>query len=197
MDKKQQNKNVFNKVADVYDFAPFQWWMKRFYRPVFSEVELTKDKKLLDVSCGTGNMLKEMSKTTKADLYGVDLSENMIKQAKKKLKNVNLQTADVHSLPFEDSFFDYVVTTEAFHHYYDQSKAVAEMKRVVKPGGKVIVVDIEFFFNSIHRLFEKLEPGCVKVNSKEELKKLFEDEDLKVEKQERSFGFAVMTVGVK
>lgn len=193
--KKEENKQIFDKVAEIYDFAPFQWWMRRFYRPVFSEVELDKSKKLLDVSCGTGNMLKEMSEAGEADLYGVDLSENMIEQAKEKLKDVDLQTADVHSLPFENDLFDYVTTTEAFHHYYGQSKAIAEMKRVVKPGGKVIVVDIEFFFSVVHRLFEQLEPGCVKVNSKEEMRQLFKQQNLDVVRQERSFLFAVMTIG--
>ena len=195
--KKQRNKNIFNKVADIYDFAPFQWWMSRFYSPIFSEVELKKDKKLLDVSCGTGNMLKEMSETFDAELYGIDLSEEMIKHAQNKLTNVNLQVADVSSLPFEDNFFDYVTTTEAFHHYYDQNKALSEMKRVVKPRGKVIIVDIEFFFKSVHRLFEKLEPGCVKVNSRQEMKDLFKQTGLEVEKQKRGFLFAVMTVGSK
>lgn len=195
MNNKEKNKQVFDKVADIYDFAPFQWWMRRFYRPIFSEVELESNKRLLDVSCGTGNMLKEMEQSSDTELYGADLSENMIKQAEEKLENVNLQTVDVHSLPFEDDFFDYVTTTEAFHHYYNQTKAVAEMRRIVKPGGKVIVVDIEFFFNFVHRIFERLEPGCVKVNSGEEMRQLFQEQNLDIIKQERSFIFAVATVG--
>jgi len=66
----------------------------------------------------------------------------MLEVTKSKLgDNVKLQKSDVHNLPFENNIFDYVITTEAFHHYYDQMKVIGEMKRVTKQGAKIIVVD--------------------------------------------------------
>jgi ubiquinone/menaquinone biosynthesis C-methylase UbiE len=122
----------------------------------------------------------------------------MLKKARTKLpKNVTLVNADVHNLPFKDDYFDYVITTEAFHHYHNQERALSEMKRVVKKGGKVIVSDIHFFLRPIHWLFEKLEPGCVKINSKKEMRELFEKIALKNVRQSRNFIFAVMTTGEK
>ena len=91
----------------------------------------------------------------------------MLAVARTKLpKEATLLKADVHRLPFKDDFFDYVTSTEAFHHYHDQQKALQEMFRVTKTGGKIIIVDINFFLRHIHWLFQKIEPGCVKVNSK-------------------------------
>ena len=88
-----------------------------------------------------------------------------------------------------------VVSTEAFHHYDDQLKALQEMVRVSK--GRVIVVDINFFLRPLHGLFEKLEPGCVKINNKKEMRELFREAGLREIRQKRSFLLAVATMGMK
>jgi len=198
---KEPNKNVkqnlalFDQWAKSYDKPLLQFWMKKFHNPVFKELQLKKETKVLDISCGTGELLKKLE--GKADLYGIDISEEMLKIAKQKLSSATLQKADVHKLPFEDNSFDHVLSTEAFHHYYNQQKALKEMVRVTKKGGKVIVVDINFFLRPIHWLFETFEPGCVKVNNKRDLKRLFHQARLQKVHQKRNFAFAVMTVGEK
>ena len=192
----QQNRQLFDRWAKSYDNAVFQFWMKKFHAPAAAGLQLTSKTKVLDISCGTGELLKRLQ--GKAQLYGVDLSEEMLAVARTKLpKEATLLKADVHRLPFKDDFFDYVTSTEAFHHYHDQQKALQEMFRVTKTGGKIIIVDINFFLRHIHWLFQKIEPGCVKVNSKKEMKKLFEEAGLRNIKQKRNFLFAVMTVGKK
>ena len=197
-----KNQYFFNKWAKSYDRLSNQYWMKRFQLPVFKELQLyqkTKTK-ILDISCGTGELLKKLEEKTegKAMLYGADLSEEMLNKARSKLSSkVKLGQANVHALPFKDNSFDYVISTEAFHHYYDQQKAVQEMQRVAKEGGKVIIVDINFFLKLIHWLFKKFEPGHVKINSRKEMRQLFELAGLKNIRQRRNFLFAIMTVGEK
>jgi len=192
----KKNRIFFDRWAKSYDAGLFQFWMRRFYLPVLKEVILTKKSRLLDISCGTGELLQKWR--GKAQLYGGDISEEMLKKAQTKLpEGVTLVKADVHNLPFKNNYFDYVITTEAFHHYYDQKIALAEMCRVTKKGGKVIVSDINFFLKPIHWLFEKVEPGCVKINSKREMRELFEKNTLKNVRQNRNFIFAVMTTGEK
>ncbi|HLC71702.1 MAG TPA: hypothetical protein VJI32_06835, partial [Candidatus Nanoarchaeia archaeon] len=61
----------------------------------------------------------------------------------------------------------------------------------------VSVVDVNFFSSGIHWLFRKLEPGCVKINSKKEMRGLFEAAGFRNIRQQRNFIFAVMTVGEK
>jgi len=191
-----KNRYFFNRWAKNYDRASNQLWMKRFQVPALKELLLNQKSKVLDLSCGTGELLKKLE--GKATLYGVDISEEMLAKARIKLSpKVKLRKADVHTLPFKDKYFDYVISTEAFHHYYDQQKAVQEMQRVTKEGGKVIIVDINFFLKPIHWLFKRYEPGHVKINSKKEMKQLFTQAGLKNIKQQRNFIFAIMTVGEK
>lgn len=194
-DNIKKNRTYFDRWAKSYDKSLFQFWMKRFYSPVLQEVKLEKESRFVDISCGTGELLQKIQ--GKGELYGVELSEEMLKKARLKLHKVKLLKADVHQLPFPDDYFDYVVTTEAFHHYYDQQLALQEMSRIAKTGGKVIVSDINFFLRLIHRLFEKLEPGCVKINSKKEMRRLFERTGLRNIRQKRNFLFAIMTIGEK
>ena len=194
--KIEENLSFFDRWASTYDRFLFQFWMKKFHVPVLKELLLNQKTKVLDISCGTGELLKKLE--GKAELHGIDLSQEMLSKARAKLsQNVKLRKADVHDLPFKDIFFDYVISTEAFHHYYDQQKAVREMARIIKSGGKVIVVDINFFLKPIHWLFKKLEPGHVKINSRKEMKQLFQQAGLKDIRQRRNFLFAIMTVGEK
>ena len=195
--KREQNKIFFDRWAGSYDFSLFQFWMKRFHRAVLEEVEKKKPASLLDISCGTGELLKELyDKYNTITLEGIDFSEEMLAKAKEKLPpTVKLMQGDVHHLPYKDTSFDMVVSTEAFHHYDDQLKALQEMVRVSK--SKVIVVDINFFLRPLHWLFEKLEPGCVKINNRREMRELFREAGLKNIKQRKSFLFAVVTIGMK
>ena len=170
--------------------------MRKFYRPLLKDI--LDHHSILDVSCGSGEFLRELSEKTAAKLHGMDFSEKMVKLASRKLYGkAEIIQGDVHQLPYGDNTFDDVVSTEAFHHYYDQRKALHEMKRVAKKGGKVIIADINFFMRFIHRLFEHLEPGCVKINSPQEMKNFFLTEGLVNITQKRSFLFSVITTGVK
>ncbi|HIH47027.1 TPA: methyltransferase domain-containing protein [Candidatus Woesearchaeota archaeon] len=198
----KKNLETFNRWAPQYDFSLFQWWMKKFHRKVFAEVdknvEAKQKAKFLDLSCGTGELLYELAKTKpRLQLFGVDIAENMLALAKHKVPSAKFFQMDVHHLKLKDNTFDYVVSTEAFHHYPNQHKAVSEMVRVCKPGGKVMIADINFFSSLLHHLFVKVEPGCVYINSRKEMIRLFEEAGLKNIRQERTFLFAVTTIGMK
>ena len=195
----EKNKNFFDKWSSSYNHAIFQFWMKRFHNAAIKEIDFNKKAKILDISCGTGKLLSSLwQKSNKNSYFGVDISDGMLKKAKDKLpKRIKLRIMDVHNLSFPDNYFDYVISTEAFHHYHDQPKALAEMKRVVKEGGKVIVVDVNFFLYPVHYLFEKLEPGCRKINSRKEMHLLFRKAGFNKIIQQRSFWFSVMTRGIK
>lgn len=182
--------------------------MKGFHRLVFWEIDFTKPAKVLDISCGTGELLKSLQERDvqgNLQVYGLDIAEEMIQKAKLKLPepHVHFSQGDVHHLKFPANTFDYVLSTEAFHHYGDQRQALREMVRVTKKGGKsraggkVIVVDVNFFCSFIHKLFQRFEPGCVKINSRKEMLVLFEQAGLKEIFQRRTFLFAVGTKGRK
>ncbi len=97
-------------------------------------------KTILDVGCGSGWFLNEVSKRfPKTQLTGVDLYPDAITYGKKRYRKLDLQQADAHKLPFKSGSFDVVICTEVIEHLYDISVAIAEMKRVVKPGSTIII----------------------------------------------------------
>ncbi|MBI2102957.1 class I SAM-dependent methyltransferase [Candidatus Woesearchaeota archaeon] len=194
------NKAFFDRWSKTYDSLGIRFWMRRFQVPALREIQFNSEIKILDLSCGTGELLQELYNRDKRKikLYGLDVSGKMLEVARKKLPSqVTLVKGDVHSLPFGSEEFDYVLCTEAFHHYYSQSRAIAEMKRVLKSSGKIIIVDVNFFLPPVHWLFQKIEPGCVKINNKREVRLLFRKNGVKVIKQQRNFLFAIMTIGQK
>ena len=188
------NKNTFDKVARHYDFFIIKNWMKKFNKSIL-RINFRKSDKILDISCGTGELLLELERKGMKDLYGLDISNNMLCKAKEKLKYATLKEGDVHELPYKDSIFDYVISTEALHHYSSQSKALQEMKRVCKNQGRVIVVDIDFW--KFNKILEKFEPGCVKVNNRKEMHLLFCRAGFKIIKQSKDFLFSFVTIGTK
>jgi len=193
--KIEENKLFFNRWSGTYDNWLFQFWMKRFHDIALQTIN-NKQGAILDVSCGSGELLSELAWRGFQKLHGVDIADKMLSTARKKLPGkVKLYEADVLNLPFASHTFDYVASTEAFHHYPEQEQALLELKRVLKKGGSLIVADINFFIHPVHWLFEKFEPGCVKVNSAKEMRQLFNRVGLKIEKQKRTFLFSVTTVG--
>jgi len=194
--KREENVQLFNRWAKTYDAPLLRFWMKGFHKVALRIIK-NKESKVLDISCGSGELLRELAKRKFKKLYGVDIAPKMLDVAGRKLPSfVKLQEADVHALPFPHGMFDYVISTEAFHHYDKQKEALQEMKRVTHKNGYIIVADINFFFHFIHFLFEKLEPGCVKVNSKKQIRRIFDEVGLKIIEQKRTFLFAITTVGV-
>ncbi|MBI2112450.1 class I SAM-dependent methyltransferase [Candidatus Woesearchaeota archaeon] len=195
------NKRLFNRVANHYDSLLVKYWMKKFNKSVLG-LGFKKESRILDISCGTGELLLELQKRGMSNLYGIDISEEMLNKARKKLQASNeesqhltLTKGDVHELPYPDSSFDDVISTEAFHHYHHQEKALSEMKRVCKQGGRIIIVDVDFgIFNP---LLVKLEPGCVKVNTKQEMVNLFKEAGLRDYEQKKEFIFSFMTIARK
>lgn len=197
-EKTQVSVAFFTDLADRYDHPLIKWWMKKFQSGALEEIDLNKPSFILDASCGTGELLKTLQQCVhkKTRLVGVDITDSMLAIARKKLlASVKLEKQDVHHLKYKNCSFDYVISTEAFHHYALQKTALKEFVRVAKK--KVIVVDVNFFLPALHQLFAIIEPGCVKINTRKEMRQLFEEAGLKNIKQQRNFLFSIVTVGEK
>ncbi|MGD9808283.1 MAG: class I SAM-dependent methyltransferase [Deferribacterales bacterium] len=101
---------------------------------------------VLDVACGPGLVACEFARYC-AHVTGVDITPEMIKQAKisqseKRLGNMSWDIGEAYPLPYEDDTFSLVITRYSFHHFHDVRQALAEMMRVCKPGGRVLVADV-------------------------------------------------------
>ena len=103
------------------------------------------DDTVLDVACGGGLVVCAFAKTV-CHATGIDLTPAMLEQARKNqaaqgLTNITWKQGDVLPLPLPDASFSIVTSRFAFHHFLDPLAVLKEMKRVAKPGGKVMVVD--------------------------------------------------------
>ncbi len=102
--------------------------------------------RVLDVGCGTGVFAEKMrSALPNAEVWGVDLVSAMLKGGRSRWKAhfgriVPIQ-GDSERLPFADGSFDAVTCANSFHHYPRQDVAVAEFRRVLRPGGSLLLVD--------------------------------------------------------
>jgi ubiquinone/menaquinone biosynthesis C-methylase UbiE len=100
---------------------------------------------VLDVACGPGTIVVTFARRVRRAV-GLDATEAMLAQARKlaseqALKNVSWQAGDVYRLPFPDAAFDIVTCRFAFHHLEEPRRAFAEMIRVCRSGGRVVLCD--------------------------------------------------------
>lgn len=104
------------------------------------------DAHLLDLGCGAGHASFAAAAVVKS-VVSYDLSAQMLTvvsqaAADKKLMNIEVKQGLAESLPFDDRSFDVVISRYSTHHWHDVGQALREVKRVLRPGGKVIFMDV-------------------------------------------------------
>jgi len=96
-------------------------------------------KRILDVGCGKGRFARVFQEQQpEAELWGLDISEEMLRFVP---DGIHTKAGSMTELPFEDSFFDGAYATESLEHAVEIDKAVAEICRVVKPDGRIAIID--------------------------------------------------------
>lgn len=139
----------FDAWSSTYDDSALQRvFFDRVHARVARELESvlrgTAAPVVVDVGCGTGRLLARLrAALPAAKLIGVDAAAGMIDVASRKpeLQGVRLSVAAVEALPLEDASCDVVVSTVSFHHWSDQAAGLAEVARVLRPGGRLLLVD--------------------------------------------------------
>ena len=132
----------WDMAAGVYDFAE-RLINRRVYDGTGAIVAemITADSRVLECACGTGSISRYLAEKA-GFLRAVDLSSGMLRQAEKNLRNfhnVRLCKGDIYDLRCRDNGFDYVVAGNVIHLLDEPYKAVDELLRVCKKGGKVII----------------------------------------------------------
>jgi len=107
--------------------------------------------RILDAGCGLGLYVRALRRFSD-EVYGVDIDPERIAQASRELPN--LQVAPAEALPFEDNFFDVVLSHEVLEHVNDDRAAAREAVRVLRPGGRLIVfVPNRWWFFETHGIY--------------------------------------------
>jgi ubiquinone/menaquinone biosynthesis C-methylase UbiE len=116
----------------------------------FALLELQSGQHILDLGCGTGEDARVMAQriAPAGRVVAVDGSERMIAVARQRAEGcglpVQFHVGDIHQLPFADDSFDASRADRLFMHLETPERALGEMKRVTKPGGRVLVYEVDF-----------------------------------------------------
>ena len=151
-------------------------------RRVVELLELNEGDYFLDIGCGTGWAVRLAAETVNYHgfFYGVDLSEKMIEKANQNFEgkeNFHFIKADSRAIPLDGGKFDAIICTHSFHHYIDPQAVVNEIYRLLKPGGKVFVLDPtvdSVFGRVIDIIIRFVQPEHVKMYSTGEFMRFFE-----------------------
>jgi len=101
------------------------------------DIKKNETMKLLDIACGQGTLLALAENYV--ETYGVDISKEAIKKARKIAKNTVFKISSAEKLPFKNSFFDYMTCMGSLEHFPNMDTALKEMNRVIKPNGKILI----------------------------------------------------------
>lgn len=173
-DYKNLSKSAFNVQANTYDVDKTGKHARGQYKYVLNELQQLDFQKILDVGCGTGEILKSIKERYSfVKLYGLDISEEMLKQANDKLKGTaTLILGDAENITLETNSFDLLLCTDSFHHYPNPQQAISEFYRVLKHGKFLLIADYwkPFPIRQIMNLFISYSnEGDVKIYSKKEI----------------------------
>jgi ubiquinone/menaquinone biosynthesis C-methylase UbiE len=98
-----------------------------------------RGKRVLDVGCGKGRFARVFrEQEPEAEIWGLDISEEMLRFVP---EGIHTRAGSMTELPFENAFFDAAYATESLEHAVEIEKAVSEICRVVKPGGRIAIID--------------------------------------------------------
>lgn len=188
---------------------PFHgWWLKK--------LDLAEDSKVLDVGCGTGWASRIVARMVpNGEVVGIDFAQGMVQKAKQLASkdkkhnygNLSFKIADVEAIPYPDDYFDCVICIESFSWFPNPAAALREMKRVLKPGGKLYVADVpdSRLLRLVLKVWKLFTPGLDKWNiySENEFEEFLEAEFTGVYQQKGIWIFklwgedVLLTVGTK
>jgi demethylmenaquinone methyltransferase / 2-methoxy-6-polyprenyl-1,4-benzoquinol methylase len=133
---------MFDRIASVYDLmnsvmtaGMHQRWRER-------AVDFCNSpRRALDVATGTGDLAIAL-RNRGANVVGVDFAEKMLEIARRKAPDIDFRTGNALALEFEDDQFDAATVGFGARNFDDLDRGIAEMVRVVKPGGRVVILEI-------------------------------------------------------
>lgn len=166
--KKEQVREMFNNIAHRYDFLNriMSLGIDRTWRTkAVNYIGEGKPELILDLATGTGDFAIEALRLQPKQIIGLDLSEEMMQIGRKKAKEHNaeciltFQQGDSENMPFADNTFDAITVGFGVRNFENLEKGLSEMLRVLKPNGRVAILEaarpMQFPFRQIFDLYYK------------------------------------------
>ncbi len=186
---KEEIQKAFTQQAAGFGSSKMNFTKQDYLDYMVTKMAPTKTDCVLELAAGTcicGRAVAPYAKhVTCLDMTPAMLSVGKNAAEKEHLDNMSFVLGDVAELPFLDESFDIVFSRLAFHHFPDIHQPFAEMKRVLKPGGKLVIVDMEAAEEELRQTEDEIEilrdPSHVRNRSKAELLSLYEKNGMKVD----------------
>lgn len=214
--KQEQIVKMFDSIAKKYDFVNRvltfgidKKWREKSVKNALNLID-KKDIKILDVACGTGDMIEiwkkeAFKKDIKTTICGLDPSSGMLEVAKKRFPEVKFYKAYATEIPCKDNSLDGISISFGIRNVVEIQKAIREFNRILKKGGIALILEftkaekphklrecVDFYSNKIlpkiggilsknKEAYEYLPNSIENFYTPNELKKLFEDNGFKTE----------------
>ncbi|MBP1950725.1 class I SAM-dependent methyltransferase [Virgibacillus litoralis] len=190
MREKDDVKRVFSKNKEAYVTSSTHAFGKDLSLMI-NWLQPKSTMKVLDIATGGGHVAKHLANHVK-QVVATDITEDMLENTALYLEshnNINYAVADAEDLPFEGENFDIVSCRIAAHHFPNPERFIAEVNRVLKPGGQFLLIDniapeaqkFDQFINSLEKMRDH---SHVRSRSLIEWKKLFDDRNLSIIKEQ-------------
>lgn len=163
----EKERKYWDKIAPEYEHSVIEKYWK-VYPSLLDKIskDIGVGNTILEVATGTGLVALKVAERA-GRVYAVDISQPMIAEAKKKMKetgikNIEFSAHDAYSLPFDKNMFDTVICLNSLHNMINPQKALSEMRRVLKPEGRLVAPTIcqgEFLKHKLMMTFFKLFTG--------------------------------------
>ena len=143
---KSDARREFEQWSAGYDRDLLQHFLFKPSHRMLLDALSAADERILDVGCGTGQFAaRVLDRLPAAHVWGLDLCPGMLTGAADRVRQadgrLHLVQGDSERLPFADDTFDAITCSHSFHHYPNQERVVAEMHRVLRPGGRLLIID--------------------------------------------------------
>jgi ubiquinone/menaquinone biosynthesis C-methylase UbiE len=186
------SRSLFDLWSTFYDVPLVQ---RLTYRPVQDAVvealHAATPRRVLDVGCGTGLLTARLGRELPgAVIVGCDFSHGMLVHARAHGATAAWIQGDAQRLPFHDGSVDAIVSTEAFHWFPDQARALAEFYRVLVPGGRLLVAFVNTPNDAVRTVFRVVSHVAGQPfdwPTRAEMRVLCENAGFRVEAQRRVF----------
>ncbi len=137
---------MFDRIAPVYDFMNHAMTagLDRRWRRLTAEAVVAPGDKVLDACCGTGDLALASLRLlgSGGEVTGLDFSERMLERARRKSSEIEWIRGDLLRLPFPNETFDAVTVGFGVRNVEDLDAALGELRRVLKPGGRLAILEI-------------------------------------------------------
>jgi demethylmenaquinone methyltransferase/2-methoxy-6-polyprenyl-1,4-benzoquinol methylase len=169
--KKEQVGMMFDKIAFRYDFLNklLSGGMDKYWRRLaIEQLNEIKPARILDVATGTAEMVIRIAKQLPStEIIGIDISEGMLSIGKKKIQRlkiankIQLEIGDSESLRFADGYFDAITVAFGVRNFENLESGLKEMYRVLRKGGKIVILEFSQPGNSRFRMLCKFYIGRI------------------------------------